>query len=82
MKSIDITLEDWFHAKKRSYNGYYDVDWGNPKHYFVKKMTTSSWVQPTRWNTGCMKTTFMRVKPGLWRKVEDRQPILARQPWI
>ena len=26
-----------------------------------------------------MKTTFMRVKPGLWRKVEDRQPVESWQ---
>ena len=46
-----------------------------PKRYFVKKMTTSSWVQPTRWNTGCMKTAFMQIEPGFWRKVGDRQPV-------
>ena len=77
----DSNLEEFSNAKRRSHNGYYDVDEGAPKHYYVKKETKSSWVQPTRWNEGCMKTTFcmkttlMRTEPGSWRKVEDRYPV-------
>ena len=48
---LDVTLEDWFNKKKRSYDGYYDVEWGVPKSYFVKKQTSSSWVKLTEWNT-------------------------------
>ena len=72
---LDVTLEDWFNKKKRSYDGYYDVEWGVPKHYFVKKQTNSSWVKLTEWNTGCMKTAFLRISPGFWRIVENRHPV-------
>jgi len=68
-------LKNYSTPERRSYNGYYDVVEGNPKHYFVKKETGSSWVQPTRWDEGCMKTTFMQIEPGRWNKVEDRQPV-------
>ena len=39
---LDSTLEKLFNARKGSLKGYYDVDEGAPKHYSVKKETTSS----------------------------------------
>jgi len=64
-------------AKKRSYKTE-DSD-GN--QIYIKKMTESSWVKITQWNTNCFRTTYLAMPDSDdWRKVEDRDSIHQWRP--